>query len=500
MCVMAVPSNASFIEGVCASGLLSEVQLEELGRNLQPKFAEPMVLARELVKRSWLTALQANRLLTGRGASLRMGPFLLVDKLGQGTLGKSYRVRDLVRDKLLALKILHPDLVASPDAGRPLLRQITALAKIEHNNLARYYDTGREGAVHFIVMEAIDGIDLEQLVRQRGKQAVAQSCEWIRQAAQGLQFASDHQQLHRDVKPAHLVLTTKSGTIKLLDMGLAAWAEGLTDPRSQMYLERANARVTGYRAPECFDGPAGDQRSDLFSLGCTFYALLTGRVPYPGGQPTSEPPPIDQARKDVPPAVQAVLRRMMALNPEQRYARASEVVVDLAPFCGDGGGAVDFSLEGLHAPQASGITMALTRPASFFQLSATRLAATVPVPAINTPTPPPIRQFVPHPQPTVPPPRSVAAAAPGAAAGGLTRMRILLLALGAFLGAAGFAYLLTLFDQPAPATPPAPRPIEVYLGEQRLIQGQEHELPPGVHDLTLKRGDEKIGTYRVRVP
>jgi serine/threonine-protein kinase len=193
-------------------------------------------------------------------------------------------------------------------------------------------------------MQFLDGVDLARLVRQQGRLEVNQACEYIRQAALGLQHIHEHGMVHRDIKPSNLVVTaTQPPVIKILDLGLARLDEDPSAPSQRVALTRVGT-VMGtpdYMAPEqALHSRHADIRSDLYSLGCTLYFVLAGRPPFPGGDAIEkmlkhqldDPTPIEELRPEVPEPVRAILNRMMAKKKEERYQTPQEVVLALQAF------------------------------------------------------------------------------------------------------------------------------------------------------------------------
>jgi len=290
------------------------------------------------VKRGLLTRYQARRLWKGEGASLFLSQYVLLDKLGDGGMGSVFRARHLRMDREVALKVMRPEKLANSEAVRRFHREIRAAATLSHENVVMAFDADQAGDVHFFAMEFVDGTTLDRYVRQNGPLPIPEACEYVRQAALGLQHAHEKGLIHRDIKPGNLLLS-KSGVVKISDLGLV-----LVDQRTGP----AASRITGhgftvgtpdFLAPEQARNPRGaDIRADIYSLGCTFYYLLTGEFPFPQGTPTEkilrhsrEPMPVP-AREDAPAGVKAVLTKMTAKKPEKRYATPAAVAAALTPY------------------------------------------------------------------------------------------------------------------------------------------------------------------------
>ncbi len=183
-----------------------------------PKDAEE--LARELVKQKKLTKFQAEQIYADRGKSLTLGNYVILDKLGQGGMGMVLKARHQRMDRLVALKVMSPTAVKTPDALKRFHREVQAAAKLRHPNIVAADDADEAKGTHFLVMEFVDGNDLSQLVKKNGPLPVETAVRCIIQAARGLEFAHERGVIHRDIKPANLLIDAK-GTVKILDMGLA---------------------------------------------------------------------------------------------------------------------------------------------------------------------------------------------------------------------------------------------------------------------------------------
>jgi serine/threonine-protein kinase len=335
---MPPPSAADLLDALQRSHLLDPAQMAELPR-FQARFAEPRALARELFRRGWLTAYQANQLWQGRGAGLVLGSYLLLEPIGAGGMGRVFKARSRKLGKVVALKVLRKERLASSHALPRFEREIRAAARLDHPNVVHAYDAEQAGGTYFLVMEYVDGTDLDRFVRERGPLPVAEACDYVRQAALGLQHAHEHGMTHRDVKPSNLLLGP-NGVVKLLDLGLARLERAADDDTDPTLTQEGQVMGTpDYVAPEqALSSRAADIRSDLYSLGGTFYYLLTGQVPIPGGTTLEKlvrlhvetPTPVEQLRPEVPPPVAAIVRRLLAKAPAERYQMPAELVQALA--------------------------------------------------------------------------------------------------------------------------------------------------------------------------
>jgi serine/threonine protein kinase/WD40 repeat protein len=337
---MAIATITSLVDALRQYRLLEAAQVEEVN-SLQARFADSKMLAKELIQRGWLTPYQANQVLQGKGHELLLGSYLLLERLGEGGMGQVFKAKNWKLGRVVALKLIRKERLNNPDAIRRFEREVRSAAALSHPNIVLAHDADEIGGTHLLVMEYVEGTDLAKLVKKNGPLAVVDACEYIRQAALGLQHACERGMVHRDIKPANLLLTAVGRTVKILDMGLARLDEpaGDDDRSSTMTQEGMVMGTPDYIAPEqALQSHTVDIRGDIYSLGCTFYFLLTGRVPFAGGSLTekllkhqmSEPRALEEVRPDAPPGVAQVVRRMMAKKPADRYQTPAELATALA--------------------------------------------------------------------------------------------------------------------------------------------------------------------------
>jgi WD40 repeat protein len=288
--------------------------------------------------------------------------YRVVRLIGQGGMGAVYEAEHRVMQRPVALKVINRAYTATAHAVERFRREVRAAARLAHPNIVATHDAEDAGETHFLVMEYVEGVSLGRLVKERGPLPVAEACACVGQAALGLQHAHERGMVHRDVKPDNLIRCA-DGTVKVLDFGLAVLTaergEGLTSTNVVM-------GTPDYMAPEQAEDPrSADARADVYSLGCTLYHLLTGKVPYPA--PTSllkilahreQPlPSVAETRPDMPAVVAAVLERMLAKKPEDRYQTAGAVAAALGPFLAERPAAVSAALAmqgGLDCPTEVG--------------------------------------------------------------------------------------------------------------------------------------------------
>lgn len=271
---------------------------------------------------------------------------------GTGGMGAVYRAEHRLMNRDVALKIINPAMMNRPEAVERFRREVRAAARLSHPHIVAAYDAEQVGDLHFLVMEYVEGRTLADEVATRGPLPVPEACRYLRQAALGLQHASEQGAVHRDIKPQNLMLTTK-GEIKILDFGLASLTASALDadplPSAQdtqlasaaLTLANSTMGTPDYIAPEQVqDARSVDIRADIYGLGCTLFFLLTGRPPFPDGSAMEkirahqerQPPDLKTFRPDVPAGLVAVYHRMVAKLPRDRFQSPLEVARALAPI------------------------------------------------------------------------------------------------------------------------------------------------------------------------
>jgi tRNA A-37 threonylcarbamoyl transferase component Bud32 len=256
-------------------------------------------------------------------------------------MGTVWLAEHRVMGRRVALKVIRPEHLARPGAAERFRREAHAAARLQHAGIVAAHDAEQAGPSHFLVMEYVEGVSLAEYLASRGPLPVAEACRLARDAALALQHAHERGMVHRDVKPHNLMLTPE-GQVKVLDFGLAAFAAG-EGPDKGLTAANMVVGTPDYIAPEqAVDAHAADGRSDVYSLGCTLYQLLTGRVPFPGDSTLAKldahraggPAPLRALRPDVPARLAAVLAKLMAKRPQDRYPTAADAARALGPWVG----------------------------------------------------------------------------------------------------------------------------------------------------------------------
>ena len=339
-----IPAKTSeLLELLEASGLLSVRQISKV----QEKFGLTHDLgaegvARRLVRERVLTPFQAERLLEGRYRGFLIDRYRVREVLGVGGMGCVFIAEDPYLRTKIALKVLASH--HATDAGMLARMKLEAWAgmKIQHPSVVRTLRLDSTGAVTFLVMELIRGITLHELVALGGPVKPVMACDMFCQAALGLHAAHEKNIIHRDIKPANLLID-RTGHTWVLDFGLALVGDDSAAEFSLAMIFGHDCLGTpDYIAPEqSVDSNPVDARADVYSLGCTMYVALTGRVPFAdqksswakiNAQRTMTPPPVDKVNPAVPADVAGVLQKMMARDPQDRFASAAEVAEVLEPL------------------------------------------------------------------------------------------------------------------------------------------------------------------------
>ncbi len=331
---MAVTSAKEFLDLLEKSGLLDHGRLAQARSDVR-EGENATTLAKRLVETGLLTDWQGAQLVAGR-SSFTLGKYKLIRLLGRGGMGGVFLAEHMTMHRRVALKTISRDFGSTPGSLEQFLLEARTIATLDHPNIVQAYNFDQEGGRFFLVMEYIDGQDLEQIVEEQGPLEGNVAADYIRQAADGLQHGHERKIIHCDIKPSNLLLNDK-GVVKIVDMGMSR----LQDP------DKAGEGTGGdqilgsvdYLAPEqALESKDFDHRADIYSLGCTLYFLLTGRPPFPEGSlheklmkhQTVEPAPVTESRSDLSEKLVEVCEKMMAKEPAGRYQSAAEVGKALA--------------------------------------------------------------------------------------------------------------------------------------------------------------------------
>lgn len=318
-----------FLHVLSQSNLLDADRVQQFVEAEGSEHTAP-TLAGRMTAAGLITKLQAHNLLAGRTQGYFVGPYKLLDKLGNGATGQVYLAEHVHMRRRVALKVLQAEKARSPEAVKRFEREAMAGAAIRHRNIVHAYDFSRDEHMHYLVMEYIEGRNVLQLLTEDGRLGPREAARLMRQAANGLQFAHQSGVVHRDVKPSNLMVSA-DGRLTLLDLGLARYDgddENLTRGGAVL-------GVAAFIAPEqVADSHSVDGRADLYGLGASFWLATTGKKPPVYGM--FEPPP---ARTPFEAAeyeqLLAIIQKCMALKPADRYQSAADLSAALTPLAGD---------------------------------------------------------------------------------------------------------------------------------------------------------------------
>jgi serine/threonine protein kinase len=313
------------------SGVLTERQFSDLRTKvLRGDYpSDSVALAARLVEDKVLTDYQVRRFLNNKSYGLVVGRYIILDRLGAGSMGRVYKAHHLMMDRVVALKIIAPEIVSNDRVVSRFQREMKLVGRLDHPNVVRAFDADQINKVLYIVMEYVSGESLGKRLR-RGPIPAPEMVSYAAQAALGLSHAHEQGIVHRDIKPSNLLLTDDR-KVKVLDLGLGV----LMEADEQSTFATADGIAVGtvdYMSPEQACGRVVAGRSDLFCRGCAMYHLMTGKLPFPGNTPierlgmrlSGRPVPITAHLPDLPSGLVQVIDRLMANRPQDRYQTGDE--------------------------------------------------------------------------------------------------------------------------------------------------------------------------------
>ncbi|MEK6236771.1 MAG: serine/threonine protein kinase [Planctomycetales bacterium] len=339
MAKIAVTTIADYAKTIERSRLVSRENLQralmEFGaENPSPPADEFQAFVRFLIDSKRLTRWQAKRLLKGKHHGFFLGKYQLLSRLTSDEQNVVYLAEHTLMRRQVAIKMLSPRRLKDSSQLELFLQESQVIASLDHPNIIQAFNIDHEGDLYYMVLEYVPGKNLERMVQDQGPLHVDTAVDFAQQIAEGLDHAHGRDVVHRDVKPANLLLD-ESGTVKILDLGLA----GLSGSSSES-ARRERGQLHGaadYLAPEQAVGDAkADERSDLYGLGCTLCFLLTGEPPFASDNVMdtlrkhreASPPDLTALRDEVPEDLSAIVHRLMAKDPDDRYQTAAELVED----------------------------------------------------------------------------------------------------------------------------------------------------------------------------
>ena len=322
---------ADLIPLIRNSGILSERQLADIKTSvLRGEYPlDPIALAERLVGDEILTVYQARRFLNNKPHGLLVGRYIILDRIGVGSMGRVYKAHHQMMDRIVALKIIAPEIASNEKVVAQFQREMKLVGRLDHPNVVRAFDADQINKVLYIVMEYVPGQSLGERLK-KGPIPPAEMFDFGAQAALGLAHAHEQGMVHRDIKPSNILLT-EDRKVKILDLGLGV----LMEADSNATFATADGIAVGtvdYMSPEQALGREVDGRSDVFSLGCAMFHVMTGKLAFPGESPidrlgrriSSKAVLISDHIPDIPTSAVRVLDKMMALKPQDRFASALE--------------------------------------------------------------------------------------------------------------------------------------------------------------------------------
>ena len=327
-------SAQKVLHELTAAGLLSSDHVTKYGEEIE---TGADALLTKLVSDGHITEYQADKFRSGQASDIYFGDYVVIDKLGQGGMGTVLLAKHRRMDRKVAIKVLPVTVLESKDAVARFYQEVKVAAQLTHPSIVHAYDAGEHHGFHYLVMEYVPGHDLAQVLSQLGLIPNSLALDYISQAASGLEYAHGKGIVHRDIKPSNLLLNDE-GQIKILDMGLAriGGIGGTLDPEVSQHLT-TTGQVMGtveYMSPEqAEDTRQADARSDVYSLGCTLFRLVTGRGPYSRetvvktilAHRDAAIPVIETGMPD-DAAVNRLFKKMVAKNPNDRFQTSTQLV------------------------------------------------------------------------------------------------------------------------------------------------------------------------------
>jgi serine/threonine protein kinase len=317
-----------------------------------------------------------------------IGSYTIIRLIGLGGMGAVYEAEHRRMRRKVALKMISPSALEHPEALQRFHREAQAMARLEHPNIVTAHDADQVGDINFLVMQYVDGDDLSTMVKNRGALPVDMALSFMVQTARGLEYAHQEGVIHRDIKPSNLIVGS-NGLVKILDMGLARLEESLGEVSSVNKNLTQAGNIMGtvdFMAPEqALDAKEADQRADIYSLGCTFYYLLTGLKLYEGdtimkrimSHRFDPVPSLNDARQDIPEGLDAIFQKMVAKSRADRYRTMTELLAAVAPFVSAGLTGLDVAMP-MPGHGTVSREMLVDRPATAVQVkSPTRPSAPI---------------------------------------------------------------------------------------------------------------------------
>lgn len=365
-------SYQDFCVAVRESKLLDPERLTALRRNFENSESEGGKFdagnehsierfARYLIRHQVITPWQARLILRGKFRGFFLGNYKILDQIGKGGMSIVYQVEHLRLKQQRAIKVLPSNYVDDSSRFHRFIREAQTSARLEHRNIVRAFDIDQKKGIHFIVMEYVDGQNLDQLIKSRKQLSFPLIADYLIQVCEGLQFAHDSGMIHRDIKPANLIVD-QSGVVKILDLGLALESIDQNEDEKASLTNQHNDHLgtADYLAPEqALNSHTVDHRADLYSLGSSMYFLLTGQPPFSEGtvlqrvakHQTEMPERIELVRPDCPEPLIEICWKLLQKKPDERFQSAADVQLQLQKWLDQGQPITQWTDDGLGMDQ-----------------------------------------------------------------------------------------------------------------------------------------------------
>lgn len=324
-------SAKKVLQEVTAAGLLSSDHVTDYSKEID---TGADALISKLIKDGCVTEYQAEKFRTGQSSEIYFGDYIVIDKLGQGGMGTVLLAKHRRMDRKVAIKVLPVTALESKDAVARFYQEVKVAARLNHPSVVHAYDAGEHRGFHYLVMEYVEGHDLSKVLSQLGIIPAPLALDYISQVASGLEYAHRKGVIHRDIKPSNLLLDYE-GQVKILDMGLARIADTVDQQLSTQLTTTGQMMGTvEYMSPEqAEDTRSADVRSDIYSLGCTMYRLMTGQSPFSRETIVktilahrSAAIPTINTGCDNEIAINQLFQKMVAKKPEQRFQTVTNLL------------------------------------------------------------------------------------------------------------------------------------------------------------------------------
>ena len=323
-------SAEKMVHELTQAGLLSSDQVTKYGEEID---TGADALLTKLVTDGHITSYQAEKFRDGKASDIYFGDYIVLDKLGQGGMGTVLLARHRVMDRKVAIKVLPVTVMESKDAVARFYQEVKVAAQLKHENIVHAYDAREHHGYHYLVMEYVQGHDLAQVLQQLGPIPASMAIDYISQAANGLDYAHRKEIVHRDIKPSNLLLDDE-GKIKILDMGLARIGSAMDQETQNLTTTGQVMGTVEYMSPEqAEDTRQADARSDIYSLGCTLYRLLTGKGPFSRETVVKTilahrdaAIPVIETGMPEDKAINQLFQKMVAKNPNDRFQTSGQLV------------------------------------------------------------------------------------------------------------------------------------------------------------------------------